>query len=77
VLAVENRGERLIGLADLPREELAAALSLLPELVTGSLRKLRVRTWNGRPVRGSEVEGFLVELGFTRDPNALVLYRRY
>jgi len=77
VLAVENRGERLIGLADLPREELAAALSLLPELLTGSLRKLQVRTWNGRPVRGSEVEGFLVELGFSRDPNALVLYRRY
>ncbi|RLE31028.1 hypothetical protein DRJ54_01440 [Candidatus Acetothermia bacterium] len=77
ILAVEAWGERLVGLSDLTLEELEAALSLLPELLAGPARRLRIRTWNGQPVRGSEVEGLLVKLGFSRDPNALVLYRRY
>jgi len=64
-------------LAELPRKKLKEALSRLPELLRGAIRRLRLRTWNGRPVRESEVEAFLVELGFSRDPNALVLYHNY
>ncbi|MCD5408191.1 hypothetical protein LR090_02975, partial [Candidatus Bipolaricaulota bacterium] len=77
LLAVEAWGERLVGLSDLSGEELERGLSLLPQLLQGPLRRLRVRTWNGRPIRGSEIEGILVKLGFSRDPNALILYRRY
>ena len=64
-------------LAELPQKELKAALSRLPELLRGAIRRLRLRNWKGRPVRESEVEAFRVELGFSRDPNALVLYRNY
>ncbi|HAF70842.1 MAG: DEAD/H associated domain protein [Acetothermia bacterium 64_32] len=76
VLAIEAWGERLIGLADLTPEELRGALSLLPRLLSGPVRRLRVRSWNGRPVRESKVEDLLVKLGFSRDPQALILYRR-
>jgi len=77
VLAVEAWGERLTALVELPPEELRRALSLLPELLKGPARRLRVRTWNGAPVRGSPVEEVLSNLGFSRDPEAMVLYRKY
>ncbi|QAA76323.1 MAG: hypothetical protein BIP78_0557 [Candidatus Bipolaricaulis sibiricus] len=41
----------------------------------GALRS--PRTWDGLPVRGSSVEPALRRLGFTAEPDALVLYRRY
>jgi ATP-dependent Lhr-like helicase len=77
VLAVEAWGERLTALVEFPPEELRRALSLLPELLKGPARRLRVRTWNGAPVRGSQVEEVLSSLGFSRDPEAMVLYRKY
>jgi ATP-dependent Lhr-like helicase len=77
VLAIEGHGERLTNLAGLPAAELRPALGLLATLVSGPVRRLTVRTWDGQPVRGSPIEGILHELGFRAGPDALILYRRY
>ncbi|MGC9530139.1 MAG: hypothetical protein ACP5G2_05950 [Candidatus Bipolaricaulaceae bacterium] len=76
-VAVEGPAGRLTQLVDLPVAERGEALALLPAVLGGGLRRLRIRTWNGRPVLGSEVEEILRGVGFQRDPDALVLYRRF
>ncbi|MBC7169470.1 DEAD/DEAH box helicase [Candidatus Bipolaricaulota bacterium] len=77
ILAVEGAGERLTPLGELAPDALRHALALLPALVAGPLRRLRVRTWNGASVLGSPIERVLNDLGFQRGPDAWVLYRRY
>ena len=77
VLAVEAWGQRLTGLVELSSEELRAALALLPQLLSGPVRRVRIRTWNGKPVRETPVEEILSGLGFSRDPEAMILYRKF
>ena len=62
---------------ELSSEELRAALALLPQLLSGPVRRLQVRTWNGKPVRETPVEEILSGLGFSRDPEAMILYRKF
>ncbi len=79
ILSIENRGERLIPLADLGHDERREALATLPGLVEGRTRppSVRVRTWAGRPIAGTAVAAELEALGFAREDRSMILYRGY
>jgi len=79
ILAVENRGERLVPLADLAHAERREGLAALPRLVEGRSRppSLRVNTWNGRPIVATDVADELERLGFVREDRSMILYRSY
>lgn len=79
VLAVENRGERLVSLVETKNSELREALATLPRLVEGRTRPplVRVQTWDGRPVVDTPAATELVRLGFIREDRWMILYRKY
>lgn len=79
VLAIENRGERLIQLSDLTPPERAAAFKVLPRLVEGRHRSpsIRVASWDGAPVVDSPIEQELAQIGFVRENTAMILYRTF
>ena len=79
ILAVENRGERLVPLADLAHDERREGLAALPRLVEGRSRppSIRVNTWNGRPIVDADVADELERLGFVREDRSMILYRSY
>jgi len=79
IIAIENRGTNLVPLVDLTFEERVSALSLLPEIIdpAAGVRKVRVRTWNGKEVCGSKIEKDLERIGFMREDQEMIYYRRY
>jgi len=79
IIAIENRGMSLVPLVALSPEERKEAIALLPGLIdpVASVRKVVVRTWDGREVRGSEAEADLEQVGFMRDDQEMIYYRRY
>lgn len=85
ILLIEQHGKRLTALASASREDVSAAVALLPDLVVptrsggtrGSMaarHKLTVEEWNGQPVTSSEGRELLEAAGFVRDYRALTLY---
>jgi ATP-dependent Lhr-like helicase len=79
LLAIENRGERLIPLDDLSPSQRAACAACLARLVEGRQRapSVRVNTWDGNPIANSPIEAELAEAGFVRDGAGMILYRRF
>ena len=79
LLAVENRGERLVPLADIGHDERREALATLPMLVRGRNRppSARVKTWHGRSIVDTLVADELRKLGFVREDRSMILYREY
>ena len=79
VLAVENRAERLVPLAEMDRAELREALSTLRRLVDGRHRPpaIRVRSWDGGAIIGSIGAEELERIGFVREDRDMILYRTY
>ena len=78
ILAVENRGERLIPLVELDADERRGAIGVLASLVRGRRRAaIRVRTWAGRPVTETPAAADLERLGFMREDRAMILYRGF
>jgi len=72
-LYVERGGRGILRLADLEREELAAAVSALFEAARdGVVPKLGIERIDGEPVIGSELEAMLLDAGFSRQPRRLV-----
>lgn len=79
ILAIENRGERLIPLSDLTPSQRAAAFQTLGLLVRGRHRSpsIRVVTWDGSPIIDSLIEQELARVGFVRENAEMILYRTY
>ena len=79
ILAVENRGERLISLSDLSPSQRMESFRWLSRLVEGRERpaSIRVMTWDGSPIVNSAIEAELAEAGFVREDPGMVLYRSY
>ncbi|MDZ7262880.1 MAG: hypothetical protein ONB05_12345, partial [candidate division KSB1 bacterium] len=80
VLAIEAKGSRLTPLRDLSAEEKREALSLLPQLLDDPgglhrIRSLKVESWDGQPVRNSEIVEYLKEMGFRDEFKVMVLER--
>ena len=81
ILAIENKGTRLTPLRDLSAEEKIDALKLLPKLLDDPggwrrIRSIKVEYWDDQPVRNSEIDGYLKELGFRDEFKAFVLERK-
>ena len=79
ILLVEQQGRRLTALASASREDIAAAVALLPEILAhdqgmGVRHKLTVEEWNNQPVTTSEGREFLEAAGFVRDYQAMTLF---
>ncbi len=79
ILAVENRGERLVPLVDLAPADRRDALALLRGLVGGRHRpvSVRVRMWDGRPILDTIAADELKRLGFTGEDRSMIAYREY
>jgi hypothetical protein len=79
ILAIENRGERLIPLSDLTPSQRVAALQTLALLVQGRHQSpsIRVATWDGSPIIDSPIEQELARVGFVRENGEMILYRTY
>ena len=79
IVAIENRGENLVPFVGLTSEERRSVLSLLPGIIdlAGGVKRVRVLTWDGRPVCGSEIEADLARIGFVREDQEMIYYRRY
>jgi len=77
VLLVEQHAKKLTALASASREEVEAAVALLPSLcqARGNVRhKLTVDEWNGQPVTSTEGRELLEKAGFVRDYLGMTLY---
>lgn len=79
LLAVENRGERLIPLSDLTPSQRAACFQSLTQLVKGRHRhpSIRAMTWDGFPIVDSPIEDELAAVGFAREGSGMILYRTF
>ncbi|MFC2082792.1 DEAD/DEAH box helicase [Candidatus Bipolaricaulota bacterium] len=79
ILAIENRGERLIPLDELSPSQRTESFRMLLRLVEGRDRPaaIRVMSWDGSPIVETAVESELVEVGFTREDSGMILYRSY
>ena len=79
LLAVENRGERLVPLADMGHDERREAFATLPRLVEGRSRppSVRVKTWDGCSIVDTAEAGELEKLGFMREDRSMILYREF
>ncbi len=79
ILAVEAHAARLTPMVDLAPEARRAALDLLPQLVrrAGQPPRLRVETWDDTPAAASEAAEDLAAVGFLRDDQAMIFYRRF
>ena len=79
VLLIEQHGKKLTGLASARKEDLAAAVALLPNILgKNQLRDIRhkliVETWNEHPVTATPGKDLLEAAGFVRDYQALAWY---
>ena len=79
VLLIEQQAKRLTALASARREDVAAAVLLLPGILGKSqLRdikhKLVVETWNEQPVTSTAGKDMLEAAGFVRDYQAMAWY---
>jgi ATP-dependent Lhr-like helicase len=79
ILLIEGQGKRLTALASASREDVAAAVACLPEILKGerlqaAKHKLMVEEWNTQPVASSPGRDFLEAAGFVRDYQAMTLY---
>jgi ATP-dependent helicase Lhr and Lhr-like helicase len=79
VLAVENRGERLIPLSDLTPLQRTACFKTLLQLVEGRHRSpsIRAMTWDSSPIVDSPIEEELTTVGFVREGSGMILYRTF
>jgi len=79
ILAIENRGERLIPLSDLTLSQRMASFQTLSQLVEGRQRptSVRVTTWDGSPIMNSGITGELADVGFVREDADMILYRTF
>ena len=79
ILAVENRGERLIPLSDLSPSQRTASFCALAQLVEGRERpaSIRTMTWDGAAIVNSAIEAELAEAGFVREGSGMILYRTF
>jgi ATP-dependent Lhr-like helicase len=73
-LLVEQQGKRLTALASASRDDLAAAVALLPGLCAAGRHSLAVETWNGGPVAAGPGRELLEAAGFSRDYQGMTLY---
>ncbi|HEV3259654.1 MAG TPA: DEAD/DEAH box helicase [Gemmataceae bacterium] len=79
VLILENQGKRLTALTSASRDDLAAAVACLPDMVRRdrgirARPRLTVEEWNGRPVTATEGGDLLQGAGFVRDYQSMTLY---
>jgi ATP-dependent Lhr-like helicase len=77
ILIVEQQGKRLTALASASRDDVAAAISRLPDILdrNSSIRhKLAVAQWNGSPIMSTEGKDYLEGVGFVRDYQEMTLY---
>jgi ATP-dependent Lhr-like helicase len=79
VLIIEQQGRRLTALASASREDVAAAVAVLPDLLRrdrglAARHKLTVAEWNGQPVTATEGQALLEASGFVRDYQDMTLY---
>ncbi len=73
LLFVERGGRGILRLAPMDAEELSAAIAALADAAReGRMPKLGIERVDGEPVIGSDLEGVLVEAGFSRQPRRLV-----
>ena len=79
LLAVASRGERLVPVADLDPGERRRALALLPRILRDASRPgpIRVKTWDGAPAAASLAAADLAAIGFSREDEEMIYYRRY
>jgi len=79
ILLIEQQGKRLTAVPNLPAEEIARAVALLPAILrtggaAGMRHKMVVETWNEQPVTTTEGREWLEQAGFVRDYQAMTLY---
>jgi ATP-dependent Lhr-like helicase len=79
VLIIEQQGRRLTALASASREDVAAAVARLPDVLaadrgTSVSHKLTVDEWNGQAVTTTEGRELLETAGFVRDYQSMTLY---
>lgn len=79
VLIVEQQGRKLTALPSASKDEVAAAVAKLPEILRTdrgvSIRhKLTVAEWNGQPVTATDGRALLESTGFVRDYQEMTLY---
>jgi ATP-dependent Lhr-like helicase len=79
ILLIEHQGKRLTASPNVPMEQLARAVHLLPAIMSGPQsrdirHKLVVETWNEQPVTTSPGKELLEQAGFVRDYQAMTLY---
>ncbi len=79
ILLIEQQGRRLTGLASASADDLAAAVSVLPEILKkdralSSARKLTVEEWNNQPAASTPAASLLTAAGFVRDYQSMTLY---
>ena len=73
LLFVERGGRGILRLAELTGDELADAVGALVEAArAGLVPRLGIERVDGEPVIGSELEGLLLDAGFSRQPRRLV-----
>ena len=79
VLSVEQRGQRLVSLAELNPAELQSALLTLDALTMDRTQpaSIRVETFDNEPVLRSAAASVLSELGFSREDQGMVRYRDF
>lgn len=79
VLLIEQQGKKLTALASASREDLAAAVACLPEILKrdqtlAASHRLTVTEWNEQPVAGTPGRELLEAAGFVRDYQSMTLY---
>jgi ATP-dependent Lhr-like helicase len=79
VLLVEQQGKKLTALASASRDDVIAAVAVLPGILDqgrslGTRHKLTVDEWNGQPVTTTEGKDVLEAAGFVRDYQGMTLY---
>jgi ATP-dependent Lhr-like helicase len=82
VLIVEQQGRKVTALASASREDVTAAVALLPGILTGdrslaAKHKLTVAEWNGQPVTASPGRELLEAAGFVRDYQEMTLWAAF
>jgi len=77
LLAIEAKGARLTPLRSMSVEEKVEIARKLTELLTGTIKSLRVEQWDGQPVRNSEIAHYLKQVGFRDEFKMMVLERQF
>jgi ATP-dependent Lhr-like helicase len=74
VLIIEQQGKHLTALPSASRDDVAAAVARLPDILGGDRHKLTVEEWNGQPVTATDGRELLEAAGFVRDYQHMTLY---